>query len=762
MSTLRDDSLYCACFNGEKHRILKLVNQNNVSYVDRIFGDTPLHQACKQGWLDVVKLFIEKYDCDTNVKTKGNRSVLHYACQYGHVNLLELIIEKYGCDPNVVTKSNESLLHYACHYGHIDIVEYLINKQHLNPFLRENINQLEPLDYAISNNETDIVVYICQHCISSDDMLNPDRIKTTINLTKYIATLFLRGRMSVTNPLDPRWQTVDGDNVLQLVGSSKTCISHIPSVIVLEFLKGDVSKFNPDWRTADNDNLLELVCQSEIFLSRTPSTLMLERLGVVFVNQVKWSIPDSKTADGDPLIQLVCQSETCIAHTSTAVISKWLRRTKLIQNLIKIITPKWKTADGHTLLQLVCRSKEIVSHIPSTVLTKWLTDSSTTMDVIETITPYWRTADCVTLFQLICQSKKCLIQISSPVFLEWLRKTPLNFVKTDRSLAEHKTADGDTLLQLILRSPTSISKTSTGVLVKLLSYNREISINEMKNVNPKWKTLDGTPFVHALCRSNIEDKDLIELMQYYILEKCWSDYNIMNSKGNTVLHIACETNKHNLMTYLIDQAQCDPNRKNTKGDLPLDMTTNPEVINHLCQYHQVSLYSKTLVGWITKWWLINDATMLSIVQSLVNNRKTVTEDGSTLLHVLCTCITSRNTKSLVEYLLAECQCDPNCLDSKGQTPLQLTSNSEIMKTLVEHGAKMSSDVVFKVISPKIGDSTAIELFALSSRKGTMLWNPTGVNRDGKTALDFAYTLNKPAIVNHLLTEATCDPSANNI
>ena len=98
-----------------------------------------------------------------------------------------MLIERYGCDPNVVTKRNQSPLHYACRYGHIDVVKYLINKQHLNPLLRDNIiNQSEPLDCALNNNKTDIAIYICQHCISSDQMLNPKRIKTTINLIEYI------------------------------------------------------------------------------------------------------------------------------------------------------------------------------------------------------------------------------------------------------------------------------------------------------------------------------------------------------------------------------------------------------------------------------------------------------------------------------------------------------------------------------------------------------------------------------------------------
>ncbi|MCG8625007.1 MAG: ankyrin repeat domain-containing protein, partial [Proteobacteria bacterium] len=125
--------MYWACFEGQKDLALELVNQNNVNYVEPIFGDTPLHRACKQGWLDIVEMLIEKYGCDPNMVTESGESLLHYACRYGHIDVVKLLIEKCGCDPKVRTKSNQTLLHYAYQYGNIYIVKYLINKQHLNP-----------------------------------------------------------------------------------------------------------------------------------------------------------------------------------------------------------------------------------------------------------------------------------------------------------------------------------------------------------------------------------------------------------------------------------------------------------------------------------------------------------------------------------------------------------------------------------------------------------------------------------------------------
>ena len=604
-----DDSLYWACFYGSKHQIIALANQNNVNYVHPRFGDTPLHQACKQGLLDIV----------------------------------EMLIEKYGCDPNMTTKRDESLLHYACQCDicdNIDVVKYLINKHHLNP-LRDSINQLEPLDYAVNNNQYSIAVYLCQHCISSDEMLSPKRIHTTINLLRYTC---IANPWACSNE-DPIWKTADGDNILQLVESSKTYIAHIPSAVVSEILNSH--------------------------------------------NANQYFKPDLRTADGDTILQLVCQSRRAISRISSAVMMKWLSDSTDLMS-IDMLEGNTCTADGHNLLEL------------------------------------------------ICQSEKCLIQISSTVFLKWLRKNVVGSMTI--AMPDCKTADGNSLLQLILRSKMSISRISSRALVKLLSNSRIITINEIKKVNPNWKTVDGAHCPHVLCLSNIENDKVTELMEYYIVEYGWNP-DTLGIEGNTVLHIACQTDKLAVVSYLIDQALCNPNIENGEKRLPVDMTRNLEVINCLCQHDQVSVYSKTIIEWLNNP-MIDDKTMLCILQSLVDNHKTRTIDGSTLLHVVCICSTSHDKRSLVDYLLTECQCDPNCLDSNERMPLQLTSESDsrIMKTLIEHGAILTTDVIFQILE-QMPESRVLELFALSSKKGMMLWNPEHVNKDGKTILDLAYTVN---------------------
>ena len=576
----------------------------------------------------------------------------------------------------------------------------------------------------------------------------------------------------------PEWKTADGDTLLQLV-----CQSAMSMSTILSKWLSDFSEISTDecmtLQTGDGYTLLQLVCQSEIYLSRVPSTLLLKCLSnnTLYLPSII-IVPTWKTADGDTLLQLVLQSETVVSRISSPVLLKWLEDTTLIDiNLVL----EWKTADGDTLLQLAFQSEML--QISSTVLSKWLQNTTIDINLAKIIIPEWKTADGDTFLQLIVLSETIVSRISSPVLSKLLEDTTLDINLAKIIIPEWKTADGDTLLQLIFQSETIVSRISLPVLSKLLKGTTfdvnlakiiipewktangdsllqlvfEISTNQMKMVDPNRKTLDGDHFLYAICQSTTDDKRLIKLMQCCIKE----DPGILDSNGNTALHIACQADKPALVALLLDEAKCDPSIKDKKKNLPLDMTTNPKVINYLCQHDQVAVFSETIAQWMYNR-SIDDTKMLCILKALVNNHRCRTNDGSTLLHITCYAYGMfRDKIRLIHYLLTEGHCDPNSLDNKGQMPLQLTSDSKIMKLLIEHGAKMTTDVVFKVISSRhISHSSAIELFTLSTKKGMMLWNTHDLNSSDETALHLACKRDKPAIVNYLLTEAKCDPNAN--
>ena len=753
--------LYQTCFQGFKQLAIKLINPDTVSYVDPSTGDTPLHQACKKGWLDVVKIMIEKYGCAPNVMNKNCQKPMHYACQHSQANIVQYLIS--------IEKLDQLELHgYVC--------ELL-------------------LSVATLRSSNTIAAFLCQNYLSSEVLFNDgyqERMKSTVNLISVIGNSKFGFHSNI--------RTVEGDRILQLAGNSKLCISYMQSALVLKILNNCLFfRPQPIWKTADGDNLcelmsrrsktytssqsllilltddttiaqliekesqsifdsktaefdtlFELVCTSEMIMSRVSSTALSDWLQDITLadNQFAEIIPKCKwkTADGDTLLQLMCQNESCLSRISSLVFVIWLRITPLYH--INISLPDSRTADGDSLLQLVCHSGEdSISRISSAVLLKWLGD--TTLDLMKVIThPGCKTADGGILFELICQLKTCIARLSSAEFLALLKNACITSV--DESIPDCETIDHDTILQLVLQSQMSMSRISSKVLLRWLNSSRKISVDQMKLVRPIWNTLDRDGFLHVLCNSKLEDGKVIELIKYYWLKGVLNP-NVLDSKGNTALHIACQANKPSLVSCLLINARCDPCIFNISDSLPLDMTANPEIIECLCQHPKVVIHSKTISRWINKR-SVDDLQMIRILEVLLD-----IYNHTDILHLILNCdvksIFSSRIVNLVAYLL---NVSPDCLDITKS--LQLTSNPKIMKMLLEHGAKMTKDVVFKVIlSNHIKESEARSIFILA--KNNMQWTPNDLNSDGETALHLACIVEKPKIVDYLLTETNCNPNA---
>ena len=264
-------------------------------------------------------------------------------------------------------------------------------------------------------------------------------------------------------------------------------------------------------------------------------------------------MPGWKTADGDTLLQLVCQSKAIISQISSILLGNWLKDPTAILDIMKIVTPDCKTANGITLFQLICRYKLKEFQLSPLLVTKWLIDSATIHDLLEILSPGGDH-----LVRIICQSEKCLIRLSSSDFLKLLMKNPLKFVKM--SIPDGRTSDGATLLHLVLQSEMYVSHISSKVLSKWLSDSREITVEHIKPVHPKWKTLDGCCFFYVLCQSKLEEENLVELSQHYV-QAYGLNTEILDNDENTALHIACQANKLAVVSYLVDKAHCNPNIK---------------------------------------------------------------------------------------------------------------------------------------------------------------------------------------------------------
>ena len=88
-------------------------------------GELPLHVACSQKALEIVKL-VSNCDVSSKTKTTGD-SPLHIACKYSTVGVVKYLFKQHRCDLTAVNNSDETCLETAVMYGQLDIVKYLID-----------------------------------------------------------------------------------------------------------------------------------------------------------------------------------------------------------------------------------------------------------------------------------------------------------------------------------------------------------------------------------------------------------------------------------------------------------------------------------------------------------------------------------------------------------------------------------------------------------------------------------------------------------
>ena len=97
-------------------------------------GNTPLHTACTQGHLDIVRLFIDEIGCDTSHTNFERQSCLHLATQHGHLSLVRYLVEEAGCDITLEDEQGRPPTYLAAGKGHLDILRYLIEERGADPF----------------------------------------------------------------------------------------------------------------------------------------------------------------------------------------------------------------------------------------------------------------------------------------------------------------------------------------------------------------------------------------------------------------------------------------------------------------------------------------------------------------------------------------------------------------------------------------------------------------------------------------------------
>jgi ankyrin repeat protein len=90
-------------------------------------GDTPLHWAAANGHSDVVKYLVEEKGTNVKVGDKDGYTPLHRAAANSKLDVVKYLVEK-GADVKAADKYGDTPLYRAARYGEWDVVKYLVEK----------------------------------------------------------------------------------------------------------------------------------------------------------------------------------------------------------------------------------------------------------------------------------------------------------------------------------------------------------------------------------------------------------------------------------------------------------------------------------------------------------------------------------------------------------------------------------------------------------------------------------------------------------
>jgi ankyrin repeat protein len=159
--------LHNAARDGDLEVIKYCVSKDNDVVNSCSCGYTPLHVAAMYGHLEAVKSLICK---GANVHARnaisGDKSI-QSATVGGHKNIVGFFLNKEGISINDADNGGRTLPHLAAMYGHLETIKFLVGKG-ANIHAKSNFNY-KPIHHAITNGYKNIVEFFIDIGIGVND-----------------------------------------------------------------------------------------------------------------------------------------------------------------------------------------------------------------------------------------------------------------------------------------------------------------------------------------------------------------------------------------------------------------------------------------------------------------------------------------------------------------------------------------------------------------------------------------------------------------
>ena len=164
--------LHIAAFRGHLDLSKKLIDNHefdvNISDID---GFRALHHSVKSGKCELVAYFADK-GTDVYLKTKNGRNCLHIAAENGYLDLFKTLIDKYDFNVHTADYDGCTSLHHSAISGNYKLVTYFAEKG-IDFYLKTN-NEKNCLHIAAANGHFNLCKMLIEKCKFVVDIADND------------------------------------------------------------------------------------------------------------------------------------------------------------------------------------------------------------------------------------------------------------------------------------------------------------------------------------------------------------------------------------------------------------------------------------------------------------------------------------------------------------------------------------------------------------------------------------------------------------
>ena len=604
-------------------------------------GYTPLHLATTKGNINIIRMLLSEYGADAAVCTNNGNTALNLAALNGCTEVVDFLISEFGCSSCVKGQYNRTPLHQACDGGHLDLVKVLVSEYGCDVNAKD-IDGLTPLHLAAQCGREEVVrELITKYKCPVDHLDSNDH--TPLHWAA------LKGHVGVVRMLlsefgaDVAAHNKIGATVLELASFT----GHVEVVGVL------ISEFgcSPNVKGQDGRTPLHRACNGG-------------HLDVIakLVSEYGCDV-NAKDRDGlTPLhVAALCGREEVVRE----LITKYKCPLECVDS------------DGHTPLHTAAIKGQL--GVVRMLLLEFETDAAVRIN---------NGNEALYLAALSGHAEVLSVLISefgcNPSVVDSFGQTPL-----------HQACSGghlDVVEKLISEYGCDVNAEDTVGLTPLhvaAKYGREEVVRVLVTKCPvDYEEINGfTPLHWAALEGHV---GVVRILL---------SVNAVAFRIDTVMDVAAQYGRAEIVGILINEFGCSPNVKNKHGQTPL---------HHACGFGDLDVVMK----------------LVTVSGCDVNARD---NDGRTPLHYAC----ATGDLNVVMKLVTASGCDVNARDSDGHTPLYFAVNirdSSIVAELVRHNSdlkyvdaahkkllksakKLSKNVrtsVFVVGIPEVGKSTLVK------------------------------------------------------